>query len=115
MPSRSAARSNGLGCEKNAEEAVAWYTRGAEQGDLNAINGLAFCSLHGIGIEKNEQRGFELAMKAALRGHAPSQTIVGECFLEGRGVARDAERGETWLYRATRQNNKRAEMLLQAY
>ena len=54
-------------------------------------------------------------MKAALRGHAPSQTIVGECFLEGRGVARDAERGETWLYRATRQNNKRAEMLLQAY
>lgn len=106
---------NGLGCEKNAEEAVAWYTRGAEQGDLNAINGLAFCNLHGIGIEKNEQRGFELAMKAALRGHAPSQTIVGECFLEGRGVARDAERGETWLYRATRQNNKRAEMLLQAY
>ncbi len=54
-------------------------------------------------------------MKAALRGHAPSQTIVGECFLEGRGVARDTERGETWLYRATRQNNKRAEMLLQAY
>ena len=106
---------NGLGCEKDAEEAVAWYARGAEQDDLNAINGLAFCCLHGFGTEKNEKKGFELAMKAALRGHAPSQTLVGECFLEGRGVARDTERGETWLYRATRQNNKRAEMLLQAY
>ena len=106
---------NGLGCEKDAEEAVAWYARGAEQDDLNAINGLAFCHLHGIGVEKDEKKGFELAMKAALRGHAPSQTLVGECFLEGRGVARDQERGETWLYRATRQKNKRAEMLLQAY
>ena len=106
---------NGLGCEKDAEEAVEWYARGAEQDDLNAINGLAFCCLHGFGTEKDEKKGFELAMKAALRGHAPSQTIVGECFLEGRGVARDTERGETWLYRATRQNNKRAEMLLQTY
>lgn len=106
---------NGLGCEKNAEEAVEWYTRGAEQDDLNAINGLAFCFLHGFGVEKDEKKGFELAMRAALRGHAPSQTLVGECFLEGRGVPRDTERGETWLYRATRQNNKRAEMLLQTY
>ena len=106
---------NGLGCEKNVGEAAEWYARGAEQDDLNAINGLAFCRLNGIGVEKDEKSGFELAMRAALRGHAPSQTLVGECFLEGRGVARDQERGETWLYRATRQNNKRAEMLLQVY
>ncbi len=106
---------NGLGCEKNVYEAAEWYARGAQQDDLNAINGLAFCRLNGIGVEKDEKSGFELAMRAALRGHAPSQTLVGECFLEGRGVARDQERGETWLYRATRQNNKRAEMLLQVY
>ena len=106
---------NGLGCEKNVYEAAEWYARGAEQDDLNAINGLAFCRLNGIGVDKDEKSGFELAMRAALRGHAPSQTLVGECFLEGRGVARDQERGETWLYRATRQNNKRAEMLLQVY
>ena len=106
---------NGLGCEKDVGEAAEWYARGAEQDDLNAINGLAFCRLNGIGVEKDEKSGFELAMRAALRGHAPSQTLVGECFLEGRGVARDQERGETWLYRATRQNNKRAEMLLQVY
>ena len=105
----------GLGCEKNVVEAAEWYARGAEQDDLNAINGLAFCRLNGIGVDRDEKSGFELAMRAALRGHAPSQTLVGECFLEGRGVARDQERGETWLYRATRQNNKRAEMLLQVY
>jgi TPR repeat protein len=53
-------------------------------------------------------------MKAAERGHAASQTLVGECYLDGLGVERNVERGEVWLYRAARQNNKRAEMLLRS-
>ena len=92
-----------------------WYSSGAEQDDLNAIHGLAYCYLHGFGVEKDEKKGFDLAMKAAVRGHAPSQTLVGECFHAGLGVDPDKERGDAWLYRATRQNNKRAETLLQAY
>ena len=106
---------NGLGCEKDPHAAVKWYARGAEQDDLNAIHGLAYCHLHGFGVEKDEKKGFDLAMKAAVRGHAPSQTLVGECFHAGLGVEPDKERGDAWLYRATRQNNKRAESLLQAY
>jgi TPR repeat protein len=51
-------------------------------------------------------------MDAAVRGHAASQTLVGECYLDGRGVEQDPERAEIWLYRAARQNNKRAQMLL---
>ena len=106
---------NGLGCEKDPSAAVKWYAKGAEQDDLNAIHGLAYCHLHGFGVEKDEKKGFDLAMKAAVRGHAPSQTLVGECFHAGLGVEQDKERGDAWLYRATRQNNKRAETLLQAY
>ena len=106
---------NGLGCEKDPSGAVEWYSRGAEQDDLNAIHGLAYCHLHGFGVEKDEKKGFDLAMKAAVRGHAPSQTLVGECFHAGLGVEQDKDRGDAWLYRATRQNNKRAETLLQAY
>ena len=78
------------------------------------MNGLAFCNLHGYGVEKDEAKGFEFAMKAAERGHAASQTLVGECYLDGLGVERNVERGEVWLYRAARQNNKRAEMLLRS-
>ena len=106
---------NGLGCEKDPSAAVKWYAKGAEQDDLNAIHGLAYCHLHGFGVEKDEKKGFDLAMKAAVRGHAPSQTLVGECFHAGLGVEPDKERGDAWFYRATRQNNKRAETLLQAY
>ena len=106
---------NGLGCEKDPSAAAEWYAKGAEQDDLNAIHGLAYCYLHGFGVEKDEKKGFDLAMKAAVRGHAPSQTLVGECFHAGLGVEQDKERGDAWLYRATRQNNKRAETLLQAY
>ncbi len=106
---------NGLGCEKDPHAAAEWYSKGAEQDDLNAIHGLAYCHLHGFGVEKDEKKGFDLAMKAAVRGHAPSQTLVGECFHAGLGVEQDKERGDAWLYRATRQKNKRAETLLQAY
>ena len=104
----------GQGCEKNAVEAVKWYSRAAKKENLGAMNDLAFCLLHGIGCEKDEAGGFELAMKAAERGHSPAQTLVGECYLDGRGVESSVERAETWLYRAARQNNKRAQMLLRS-
>ncbi len=104
----------GYGCEKDAAEAVEWYTQGAEQGNLAAMNGLAFCHIHGLGTEKDASTGFEFAMKAAERGHAASQTLVGECYLDGIGVERSVERAEVWLYRASRQNNRRAQMLLRS-
>ena len=103
----------GWGCEKAPAEAVVWYTRAVEQGNLRALGDLAYCRLNGIGVERDEELGFRLAMDAAVRGHAPSQTLVGECYLDGRGVERDVERAETWLYRAARQDNRRAQTLLQ--
>lgn len=102
----------GYGCERDPAEAVKWYSKAAAHGNLGGMNDLAFCHLHGLGVEKDEEKGFQLAMKAAVRGHAASQTLVGECYLEGCGVERSVERAEIWLYRAARQDNKRAQMLL---
>ena len=104
----------GHGCEKDAAKAAEWYARAAERGNLAGMNDLAFCYLNGIGVVKDENKGFEIAMKAAVRGHAPSQTLVGECYLDGRGVEQSAERAEIWLYRAARQNNRRAQALLRS-
>lgn len=103
----------GIGCEENLLLAVEWYKKGAEKGDLGAMNDLAFCYINGRGVEKNKTLGFEIAMEAAKRGHAASQTMVGECYLGGIGVEKDVTKGETWLYRAARQENKRAQMLLE--
>ena len=102
----------GWGCEKDISEAVRWWGLAAEQGNLAAMNDMAFCYMHGFGVEKDCEKAFQLAMRAAERGFAPSQTMVGECYLDGCGVEKNTERGETWLYRASRQNNKRAQMLL---
>jgi TPR repeat protein len=38
--------------------------------------------------------------------------MVAECYLDGIGVEKNIERAETWLYRAARLGNKRAQMLL---
>lgn len=104
---------HGIGCDRNLGQAVDWYKKGAQRGDLSAMNDLAYCHINGIGTEKNKALGFEIAMEAAKRGHAASQTMVGECYLGGIGVEKDLTKGETWLYRAARQENKRAQMLLE--
>ena len=104
----------GYGCEKDPVEAVKWYSKAAAHGNLGGMNDLAFCYLNGIGVEKDEEKGFQMAMQAAVRGHAASQTLVGECYLDGRGVERNVERAEIWLYRASRQDNRRAQMLLRS-
>jgi TPR repeat protein len=38
--------------------------------------------------------------------------MVAECYLDGIGVTTNVERAETWLYRAARLGNERAQMLL---
>ena len=45
---------------------------------------------------------------------AKTQALVGECYLEGIGVEQDIASAETWLYRAARLGNKRAQTLLES-
>ena len=45
----------GIGCEKNLEEAIEWFHKIPERGDAEAQNNLGSCQDNGIGCEKNPE------------------------------------------------------------
>ena len=58
---------NGQGLKQDYEEAVKWYQKAAQQGNVNAMRNLARCYRHGHGVEKNNVKAAILSTAALLQ------------------------------------------------
>ncbi len=59
---------NGIGTEKDYEQAVYWYRHAAEQGSARAQYALGRCYYHGKGVEKSEAQARQWIQRAADQG-----------------------------------------------
>lgn len=62
----------GQGVAKDAEKAVEWYRRSAEQGYENAQYNLGVMLLYGVGVEKNRDSAIAWFKKAAEQLNMPA-------------------------------------------
>jgi TPR repeat protein len=62
---------NGLGIERNAEEAVKYYKLSADQGDADAQFNYGHCLQNGLGIETNVEEAVKYYKLSADQGLAP--------------------------------------------
>jgi TPR repeat protein len=84
--------------DKEDEEAVRWYKRGAELGELDAQNTYAWLLLQGRGVDKDEQAAAREYLAAALRGHGYSILDVAKLYASGTGVTRDPVEAYAFAY-----------------
>lgn len=87
---------NGLGVEKNEEEARRCYAKAypiwqkrAQSGDIVAKFQQGKALLEGNGVKRDRATGFELLHGAAQAGLPAALTRLGEAYLFGQGVAKD--------------------------
>ena len=73
---------NGIGVEKNAENAVVWYKKAAEQGNAEAQCALGKCYYQAFGVEKNEKEARRWYEAAATQGNATAQYMIGRLYAE---------------------------------
>ena len=59
---------NGMGIEKNYEEAFKWMDKAAQQGYAAAQTGVGICYYYGYGVKRNRELGREWINKAAIMG-----------------------------------------------
>ena len=87
--------------KKDMKEAVKWYTKAAEQGQMKAQFRLGRIYLDGGGeIIKDEKEGIKWFMKAAEQGDAASMNSMGVCYLKGSGVPKDEKEAVKWHEKA---------------
>ena len=87
----------GLGVERNPEEAVKWYRKAATEGFVRAERNLGRMFHDGSGIPKDDIAAALWFRKAAEQGDKDSQYYTGWAFLNGLGVRKNLEEARAWL------------------
>ena len=75
------------------QEALFWFRRGAEAGDIYAQDILGACYRDGVGVEPNPSHAREWFMRAADGGNAEAQSALGTMLVTGQGGEEDFSKG----------------------
>ena len=73
-------------------EAANYFTRGYEQGDLNAAYMLCECYREGFGVPRDPSFAFKLAEFLIERGYFPAYYHLSEAWRTGKGVPMDQQK-----------------------
>ncbi len=82
------------------EAQAKWFSRRAEEGDVEAMFQLANVTFEGQGVARDDAAAAALYRKAALAGHSAAQYALGWMHQQGRGVVRDVHSAVVWFRRA---------------
>lgn len=89
----------GVTCAQREEdaEAVKWFRRAAEAGNVDAQGSLAFMYASGRGVARDDVEAATWYRRAADRGSAEAQYNLGIAYATGRGVAQDDLAAHVWV------------------
>ncbi len=93
---------DGIGVEKNYDEAFKWYKKSAEQGYANAQFMLGNCYQNGIGVKKNDDEAFNWYKKSAEQGNKNAQFMLGQCYWHGIGVKKNYDEAIKWYNKSAK-------------
>ena len=91
---------------KNLKEALYWYTKAAELGNVTGMYGIVRVSARfdQDAIVKERARFWHLRIKAA-EGSTPAKFDVGMAYFHGRGTTKDIPKGVEFIQQAASENH----------
>ncbi|KAM3589642.1 hypothetical protein VKS41_000500 [Umbelopsis sp. WA50703] len=99
-----------LTCPVDPRRSIAWYSRAAEQGDVEAelaLSGWYLTGSEGV-LKQSDTEAYLWARKAADKGYAKAEYAVGYYTETGIGVKPEFDEARRWYMRSAAQGNKRA-------
>lgn len=94
---------SGRGVEKDPAESRRWYRKAAEQGNVDARNGLAVMYATGKGVRRDDRKAVRWYRTAAEADYALAQVHLSELYANGLGVPQDKREAEKWQRKAAEQ------------
>ena len=99
----------GRGVSRDDNEAVAWYRKAADQGDVSAQANLGIMYFEGRGVPQDYEQAASWARKASDNGNAAAQENLAVAFDHGWGVAKDLKQGFYWHQKSAQQGFAQAQ------
>lgn len=94
---------NGDGVPQDATEAVSWYRKAADQGNVLAQCNLGTMYENGDGVQKDDTEAVSWFRKAAEQGYAEGEFNLGANYASGDGVPKDDAQALSWYQKAADQ------------
>lgn len=95
------AYANGRGVKKNFKDAIYWYEKSAQQGNINAIFALAEFYYLGRGCEQDYGKAIDYFKQAnQIKGDAAPYYYLGDCYHHGLGVKPDWHKAKKYYEKA---------------
>ena len=82
----------GRGCERNYSQALYWYHKAADEGNMYSKNSLGLCYLNGNGVPKDEDTAVEWFRDAYDSGSPEGAYNLAECYYAGIGVSKNVDK-----------------------
>ncbi|MGN0884149.1 MAG: tetratricopeptide repeat protein [Candidatus Spyradosoma sp.] len=80
------------GVSQNSQDAVIWYQKAAENGDVEAMRRLGDCLFKGIGTFQNREEAVVWYRKAAENGDVEAKRLLDDCLIRYRKPAKNFSR-----------------------
>ncbi len=91
--------------DKDYKEAVKWYRRSADKGNVAAQYALGRMYENGMGVAQNYEEAVMWYRRSAERGKAAAQYALGRMYENGMGVAQNYEESAKWYRKAEQQSH----------
>ena len=96
----------GVGVERNPQEAADWLIKSAELDHIEAIHLLGICYENGFGRAEDKARAAQLYRQASERGFVDAMISYAMCLERGAGIAKDETAAFEWYRRAADKSPK---------
>jgi len=100
---------NGEGVEENKKEAMKWYIKAADQGQVRAQYKLGVRYASGQGVIESDLEAVKWFTKAAEQGDADAQSSLGWMYHNGEGVLENVTTAVKWYTLAAEQGDAGAQ------
>lgn len=85
--------------------AVKFFRRAGELGNVYAQHNMGVCFHHGNGVEQSYSKAVEWYLKAAKQGYAKAQGAMGYHYESGSGVEQNYSKAAEWYLKAANQGD----------
>ena len=100
------------GVKKDYQQAVYWYRKAADQGQMDAQNNLGVLYYYGLDVTQDYSQAVYWYRKAADQGQIDAQAGLGFLYYYGEGVTQDYSQAVYWSRKAADQGNVNSMYLL---
>lgn len=81
----------GRGCETDYTQALYWYHKAADEGNMYSQYSIGLCYQKGLGVPQDDEQAINWFRQSSENGNPQAAYVLAECYLDGNGVIKDID------------------------